>query len=612
MTGTSTRPAVGAALTARRGPREGHRRGALRGRAPRRGRRLRLRSCSRRSPAARSRAVDAGAALALARRARRRSGTRTRRALADRRRPRAAPSCSRTDVAYRGQIVAVVVAESLEAARAGGRARARRLRRRSRTTSSCAPTTPGSTRPRRSTRPSPTDTEPATSRPALAAAAVDASTRRTPRRRSTTTRWSRTPRSRCGDGGDLTLYDSTQGAHDGARRARRGVRARARARPRDRAARRRRLRLQGHAAARTRCSPRWPPAHVERPVKLALTRQQMFASSATARRRSSASGSAPTRDGRLTAIAHDVVEQTLDAAASSPSRPPSPTRMMYAAPQPPHHATGWSALDVPTPSWMRAPGRAPGHVRAGVARWTSSPSRCGIDPIELRIRNEPDVDPESGLPFAQPQPRRLPARGRRALRLGGRDPRPGVRREGRWLVGTGVAASTYPRPAPAVAAPSRAPSPTARFVVRIGAADIGTGARTVLTQIAADALGVARRAASASRSATAPCPRAMLAGGSMGTASWGSAVVKACARAARAPRRARAARCPPTASRSRRHRRGRRAPTSASRGTPSARSSPRSASTPTPARSASPRLLGVFAAGRILNPRPPARSSSAA
>jgi xanthine dehydrogenase YagR molybdenum-binding subunit len=101
-----------------------------------------------------------------------------------------------------------------------------------------------------------------------------------------------------------------------------------------------------------------------------------------------------------------------------------------------------------------------------------------------------------------------------------------VRRDGRWLVGTGVAASTYParrRPSSAFA---RA-EPDGTFVVGIGAADIGTGARTVLTQIAADSLGVGPEDVRL-RLGDSALPFAMLAGGSMGTSSWGSAVVKAC------------------------------------------------------------------------------------
>ncbi|MFN8202962.1 MAG: molybdopterin cofactor-binding domain-containing protein [Solirubrobacteraceae bacterium] len=107
-----------------------------------------------------------------------------------------------------------------------------------------------------------------------------------------------------------------------------------------------------------------------------------------------------------------------------------------------------------------------------------------------------------------------------------RDPAPGVRREGRWLAGSGVAASTYParfRPAQAFA---RAEGHD-RYVVGIGAADIGTGARTVLTQVAAEALGVEPGQVRMLVGDSA-LPRAPVAGGSAGTASWGSAVEGAC------------------------------------------------------------------------------------
>ena len=97
-----------------------------------------------------------------------------------------------------------------------------------------------------------------------------------------------------------------------------------------------------------------------------------------------------------------------------------------------------------------------------------------------------------------------------------------------WLVGTGVAASTYParrRPSQARGARARR---TARFVVAIGAADIGTGARTALTQIAADALGVDAGPRHASSSATRACRRRRSPAARWAPRSWGSAVVKAC------------------------------------------------------------------------------------
>jgi xanthine dehydrogenase YagR molybdenum-binding subunit len=149
-----------------------------------------------------------------------------------------------------------------------------------------------------------------------------------------------------------------------------------------------------------------------------------------------------------------------------------------------------------------------------------------VDPIELRVRNEPAEDPERGIPFSS---RNLVACLREgAARFGWaeRDPRPGVRRDGRSLVGTGVAASVYPtyrRPSQA----SAHAEADGTFTVRVAAADIGTGARTALTQIAADALGVpverVRVHVGDSDFGVAP-----VAGGSAGTASWGSAVFGAC------------------------------------------------------------------------------------
>jgi xanthine dehydrogenase YagR molybdenum-binding subunit len=198
--------------------------------------------------------------------------------------------------------------------------------------------------------------------------------------------------------------------------------------------------------------------------------------------------------------------------------------MMYAAP---HRLTTHrlAALDVPTPSWMRAPGECPG-MYALESAMDELAIACGIDPIELRIRNEPEVEPETGKEFSSRNLVACLREGAERFGWADRDPTPAARRDGRWLVGTGVASSTYParrRPSEATA---RA-EPDGTFTVRIGAADIGTGARTALTQIAADALEVepARVHMEIGDSAL---PKAMLAGGSMGTASWGSAVVRAC------------------------------------------------------------------------------------
>ncbi|HEX2104699.1 MAG TPA: xanthine dehydrogenase family protein molybdopterin-binding subunit [Solirubrobacteraceae bacterium] len=262
--------------------------------------------------------------------------------------------------------------------------------------------------------------------------------------------------------------------------------------------------------------------HVDRPVKLAATRQQMFAfvgyrTPTIQRLRLGADAG-----GRLLALAHEVAEQT-STVREFAEQTAVPSRMMYAS-QTRRTSHRVAALDVPTPSWMRAPGETPG-MYALESAMDELAIELGLDPIELRARNEPETDPETGLPFSS---RGLVACLREgAARFGWerRDPTPGARRNGPWLVGTGVASSTYPaRRAPSAAFARALPDGT--FVIGIGAADIGTGARTVLLQIAADALEVPPERVRVEIGDSA-LPFAMLAGGSMGTTSWGSAIVRA-------------------------------------------------------------------------------------
>jgi xanthine dehydrogenase YagR molybdenum-binding subunit len=260
-----------------------------------------------------------------------------------------------------------------------------------------------------------------------------------------------------------------------------------------------------------------------RPVKLAVTRQQMFAivgyrTPTIQRVRLGAD-----REGRLTALVHDALEQT-STLKEFAEQTTVCSRMMYAAGsrRTTHRV---AALDLPTPSWMRAPGECPG-MYALESAMDELAVACGLDPIDLRIRNEPELDPESGNPFSS---RNLVACLREgAARFGwsARDPAPGVRREGRWLVGTGVAASTYPARRIASQAFVRAQD-DGTYVIGIAAADIGTGARTVITQIAADTLEVPVERVRV-EIGDSDLPPAMIAGGSMGTTSWGSAVIAAC------------------------------------------------------------------------------------
>ncbi|MFG2206677.1 xanthine dehydrogenase family protein molybdopterin-binding subunit [Streptomyces sp. NPDC048638] len=261
---------------------------------------------------------------------------------------------------------------------------------------------------------------------------------------------------------------------------------------------------------------------LHRPVRVVLTRRQMFSltgyRSPTAQRIRLGADA----DGRLRAFDHQAqnltstVHEFIEASANV-------GRVMYDANA--HHSVNRVVpLDVPTPTFMRAPGEAPGSFAMECAL-DELAEKCGIDPIALRARSEPDVGPLSGLPFSSRNLLACFEEGARRFGWADRDPRPGVRRDGRWLVGTGTAAAAFPVGSmPSTAAVTAEADGT--FTVRINAADIGTGARTALTLIAADALEVEPRRIR-TRIADSDFGPAMIAGGSMGTRSWAWAVTAA-------------------------------------------------------------------------------------
>jgi xanthine dehydrogenase YagR molybdenum-binding subunit len=264
-----------------------------------------------------------------------------------------------------------------------------------------------------------------------------------------------------------------------------------------------------------------------RPAKLALTRQQMF--SLTGHRTPTLQRvrlGADTR-GRLTAVSHDVVEQTARIKEFA-EQTAVHARTMYASDNR-RTSHRLAALDTPVPSWMRAPGEAPGMFATEVAM-DELALACGLDPIELRVRNEPETDPETGRPWSC---RRLVQCLRTGAERFGWDRRTeaGARREGDWLIGLGVASSTYPAwaiPGSVAEIERRADGDGAPggYAVRIGAVDLGTGTWTALTQIAADALDCPFRDVHLEIGDT-ELPPASVAGGSSGINSWGSTVVAA-------------------------------------------------------------------------------------
>ena len=262
---------------------------------------------------------------------------------------------------------------------------------------------------------------------------------------------------------------------------------------------------------------------LNRPVKTALTRQQVF--HVTTHRSDTIQrirlGTDP--NGRILAIGHDVSsgnlwsEQNYEGAALQ-------TRTLYAGDNRlTRHRL--APLDIPVASSMRAPGEAVGLLALECAM-DELAEKLDLDPIELRMRNEPTEDPEKHIPYSSRH--LIPCFEEGARRFGWerRNPKPGRSRDGRWLVGMGVAAATRGNPLELSKANVRL-GPDGLAVVRMAMTDIGTGTYTILTQIAAEMLGLpSERIRVELGDTNFPC--ASGSGGSFGAASSGSALFDAC------------------------------------------------------------------------------------
>lgn len=263
--------------------------------------------------------------------------------------------------------------------------------------------------------------------------------------------------------------------------------------------------------------------HTGRPVKLSLPRREMPAvvghRAPTVQRVRIGAG----EDGVITALAHEIATHT-STVTEFVEQAAVPGRVMYTSPnsRTVHRVV---PLDVPSPSWMRAPGEAPG-MYALESAVDELAVLLDIDPVDLRMRNEPDTEPDSDRAFSSRHLVGCLREGAERFGWQPRDPRPAVRRAGRLLLGTGVASATYPVLVAASEAEAHADA-DGGFDIRVNATDIGTGARTVLAQVAAAALGVPEERVRIAIGSS-DLPPAMLAGGSAGTGSWGWAVHKAC------------------------------------------------------------------------------------
>jgi xanthine dehydrogenase YagR molybdenum-binding subunit len=268
----------------------------------------------------------------------------------------------------------------------------------------------------------------------------------------------------------------------------------------------------------------WPPAtiaamaarRVKRPVKLEVTREQMFTSNGYRPRTFQHIRLGADRDGKLLAISHDGLTQMSRPELGEFAEPVAlATRMLYASD---NISTSHRLVSVNQglPTYMRAPGEAAGNFALESAMDELAVA-LNMDPLALRLRNYAAADATTGKPFASKPLRACYEQAAEAFGWHKRTAQPGSMRDGRSLIGMGMATSTYPtNRMPASASVRLSPDGTA--LVRSGTQDIGTGTYTTMAQVAADELGLPldRVRVELGDSRLPPAP---VSGGSMTTAS---------------------------------------------------------------------------------------------
>ncbi|MDB5839457.1 MAG: Xanthine dehydrogenase, molybdenum binding subunit [Herminiimonas sp.] len=225
---------------------------------------------------------------------------------------------------------------------------------------------------------------------------------------------------------------------------------------------------------------------VGRPVKLVLDRQQMFGPVGHRPNTEQHFLVAAGLDGKFTAMRHSVTASTsfmedwIEPSALT-------TRMLYECPnQQTSHRL--AKLNVATPTFMRAPGEATGTFALESAI-DELAYALQMDPIGLRLQNYAEQDPQSGKPWSSKSLRECYRTGAERFGWARRTPQPRSMRKGDTLVGLGMATATYPaNRSKAAARATILPDGTA--MVCSGSQDLGTGTCTIMTQVAADALGL--------------------------------------------------------------------------------------------------------------------------
>ena len=265
-------------------------------------------------------------------------------------------------------------------------------------------------------------------------------------------------------------------------------------------------------------------AVVGRPVKLVLERKQMFTSNGYRPRTIQRLRLGADSEGRLLALTHDGLTSMSHPALGEFSEPVGlASEMLYesASNAVTHRLV---PLNMPLPTYMRAPGESSGSFALESAM-DELAAALKMDPLELRLRNYAETDPHEDKPFSSKSLRQCYTDAAEAFGWGRRALEPGSMRDGAVLIGWGMATATYPM---------NRSEPGARIlfdndgtvIVQSGTQDLGTGTYTVMAQLAADALKMPLYRVRFELG-DSDFPKAPVSGGSQSAASVGSAVLAA-------------------------------------------------------------------------------------
>ena len=258
---------------------------------------------------------------------------------------------------------------------------------------------------------------------------------------------------------------------------------------------------------------------VGRPVKLVLQRPQMFGLVGGRPLTEQHLSIAARQNGQFLSMRHDVFSHT--SVMEDFTEPAAlQTRIMYGCPNlsTTHRLV---PLNVGTPTFQRAPGHATGTFALESAI-DEMAYALQMDPIQLRLRNEPDADPEKQIPWSSRSLRQCYASGADAFGWARRSAAPKGMRRRSTEIGWGVASATYPANRQAAHARARIAA-DGHVIVQSGTQDVGTGTYTVMTQVAADALGCPMDQV-AFQLGDSDFPEAPVSGGSQSVASVAPAV----------------------------------------------------------------------------------------